>query len=176
MVVPRTIVKFLSLHEGLFSACIAMMTVSTLIFSCSDGRSFDAGSVDRDNSSSNKDPPPVEDTIAEPTDIAGGFGLTCLGQPKADDATKLKSACRIVKTDGSKIQPSSTLDFRVSLSISKSEVRMEPEGEKYTFDFDVAIQDIPVMQINAVPYNPTTKTEKSSAQKQFNLKDVLQTL
>ena len=79
------------------------------------------------------------DTSEQPTEIAGGFGLTCLAESPLDAPSDYNVFCGFTALDGSKLAPSDEFDFEVVLKNVPSGIiiRKEPRGEKYTFEFDI---------------------------------------
>lgn len=78
------------------------LVAAALWTSC--GRASFSGSSSKDSGSK---------TVEQPTDVAGGFGLTCVPADNPDDALKIDVSCSFVNAAGEKFQdrPDLKLDF-----------------------------------------------------------------
>jgi hypothetical protein len=120
---------------------ILMITGLCLLTTCSNAKFAGNGSSEQ-GGEDNK-------TTEQPTDIAGGFGLTCLPADIENSSSDYNVGCRFTAVDGSQLKPSDSFDFDVKVKNNQNEVsiRKEPKGEKYTFDFDVPKTDISQVKI-----------------------------
>jgi hypothetical protein len=122
---------------------ILMITGLCLLTTCSNAKFAGNGSSEQ-GGEDNK-------TTEQPTDIAGGFGLTCLPADIENSSSDYNVGCRFTTVDGSQLKPSDSFDFDVKVKNNQNEVsiRKEPKGEKYTFDFDVPKTDISQVKIES---------------------------
>jgi len=84
-----------------------------------------------------------EGTTEQPTDVAGGFGLTCIASESPGSPEDYNINCGFVALDGSKLQPSASLDFQVVVKNNETAVNItkDPKAEKYTFSFTIKKSD-----------------------------------
>jgi surface protein len=92
-----------------------------------------------------------EGTVEEPADVAGGFGLACVASDKPSSVGDYLIGCGFTKTDGSKLSPSDRYDFEVKVKQDQTElaIRKEPDGEKYTFEFNAGKASVAQISIEA---------------------------
>ncbi len=120
---------------------ILMITGLCLLTTCSNAKFAGNGSSEQ-GGEDNK-------TTEQPTDIAGGFGLTCLAADIENSSSDYNVGCRFTAVDGSQLKPSDSFYFDVKVKNNQNEVsiRKEPKGEKYTFDFELPKTDISQVKI-----------------------------
>jgi hypothetical protein len=149
-------------HWDKFYPLLASLIIAALLQTCS-GADFH-GSTGK-GAADNTDENPAE----QPTDVAGGFGLTCDPSYEDADPTNAIISCKFSSADGKKFIESEKAKFEVSVSDGQTQIPVNklPASSEYNFNFKSVKVSVANIKITSQFLNPENGqvigTEKSES-------------
>ena len=97
-----------------------------------------------------------EETTEQPTEVSGGFGLTCVPGDNPSDAGKVDVGCTLANSKGEKFQerPDLSLDLKVTLLDQVIPVSTQPASAPNSFTFSAPKSDISNVFVSAKLVQP----------------------
>jgi hypothetical protein len=116
-----------------------------------------------------------EEISDQPTEVSGGFGLTCIANEMEEVLTDYKVSCQFTALNGSPLAPSDNFDFDIAVTNTQNPITIKkaPQGDKNTFEFYVKKTDFAAAKIETKAFNPKNNNSEIKAIT-FDLKTVAQ--
>ncbi len=127
----------------------AYFVMATALFVSCGGAKFSGGSG-KDSGSK------TEQTTEQPTEVAGGFGLTCMSDDNRSDSLKTDFSCDFVNESDQLFQdaPDKKLDVTVMADTQLIDIDFATPGVSSSFQFSLMTSDISKAQVHVKIKNP----------------------